>query len=194
MTTVAVLPIKRFGDAKQRLDLESRGELMREMAVRVLAALEAAEELEALIVVTADADAAALARAHGAQVVDEGPLRGHSGAAVLGAEAAMTAGADRVLLVAGDCPLLTADDVDEVLRAHPGDGVVVLADRHGTGTNALLLSPPDVITPAFGPGSRARHEALAHAAGAPSVVHHRRGFALDVDTVDDLAAVERAAS
>jgi 2-phospho-L-lactate/phosphoenolpyruvate guanylyltransferase len=99
-----------------------------------------------------------------------------------------------VLLVAGDCPLLAPDDIDDVLRGHHGEGVVVLADRHGTGTNALLLCPPDVIEPAFGPGSCARHEGLARDAGVAGVVHHRRAFALDVDTVEDLAAVQRAAS
>ena len=42
---------------------------------------------------------------------------------------------------------------------------MIVPDRHGSGTNALLLDPPTVITPAFGPGSFARHAALAAAAG-----------------------------
>ena len=43
---------------------------------------------------------------------------------------------------------------------------MIVADRHGTGTNALVLSPPDAIEPAFGPGSFARHVAAAEAAAA----------------------------
>jgi 2-phospho-L-lactate/phosphoenolpyruvate guanylyltransferase len=187
----AVLPIKRFAAAKQRLDRDDRGTLMRAMADGVLAALDASC-IGTVLVVTADAEAAALARAHGAEVVAEPGLLGHSGAAALGVEHAAAAGATRVLLLAGDCPLLRAADIDALLDAHPGPGVVVLADRHGTGTNGLLLDPPAAIGPAFGPDSRTRHERLAAAAGAPCVVDDRPGFAFDVDTLDDLAAVERA--
>jgi len=190
--TAAVLPIKRFDAAKQRLDLDERAGVMREMAAGVLAALQASS-LDAVLVVTADAEARALAEAHGAEVVEEGELRGHSAAAALGVRAALRRRATTVLLVAGDCPLLTASDLDDLLAAHGATpGVVVLADRHGTGTNGLLLTPPDVIDPAFGPGSCERHAGLAAAAGVPCTVDHRVAFALDVDTLDDLAAVAQA--
>jgi len=68
----------------------------------------------------------------------------------------------------------------------------VLPDRHGTGTNGLLLTPPDVIAPAFGPGSRARHSDAATAAGARVEVAELTGFAFDVDTRDDLDALRDA--
>jgi 2-phospho-L-lactate guanylyltransferase len=193
VSTVAVLPIKRFAHAKQRLDLDDRAAVMREMAEGVLGAL-AASSVDATLVVTGDDDAQALAVEHGAGVVEEGELRGHSAAAALGVAAALERGAGTVLLVAGDCPLLTAGDLDDLLGEHDAGtpGVVVLADRHGTGTNGLLLTPPDAIAPAFGPGSCERHITLAAEAGLPCVVDHRVAFAVDVDTVDDLAAVERA--
>lgn len=191
MSTAAVLPIKRFASAKQRLALDERADLMRDMAARVLAALRDSA-LDRVLVVTGDPDAARLAREHGAEVVEEGALRGHSGAALLGVDAAVRGGATRVLLVAGDCPLLTGAEIDALLDAHRGEGVVVLPDRHGTGTNGLLLAPPGAIAPAFGPGSRARHEGLAAAAGVACTVERRPAFALDVDTVDDLAAARRA--
>ena len=62
-----------------------------------------------------------------------------------------------------------------------------MPDRHGIGTNALLLTPPDVIEPAFGPDSRALHEQAAAAAGVPCTVEQVATLALDVDTADDLA-------
>jgi 2-phospho-L-lactate/phosphoenolpyruvate guanylyltransferase len=189
--TVAVLPVKRFERAKQRLERPDRGGLMRDMAAGVLAALSEAA-LDGVLVVTADPGAAALARRHGAEVVDEPGLLGHSRAAALGVETALARGAERVLLLAGDCPLLRTADIDALLEAHDGEGVVVLADRHGTGTNGLLLAPPRAIAPAFGPGSRARHERLAADAGVACVVEEREAFAFDVDTLDDLAAVEQA--
>jgi 2-phospho-L-lactate guanylyltransferase len=163
------------------------------MAGAVLRTLCAATGVERVLVVTRDPGAVELARELGAEVVDEPRLEGHSAAAALGVARAVALGAERVLLAAGDCPLLRAEEVDDLLAHHDGTGVVVLADRHGTGTNGLLLAPPDAIAPAFGPGSRDRHEALARAAGVPWATERIAGFALDVDTADDLAAVEAAA-
>lgn len=188
--TFAVLPIKRFTAAKQRLDRDDRAAVMRSMVARVLQAL-ADSTIEHVLVVTADPEAAALARDHGAVVVDEPGLLGHSGAAALGVQAAIAAGATRVLLLPGDCPLLRGADLDALLDAHAGPGVVVLPDRHGSGTNGLLLEPPAIIDPGFGPGSRERHEQRAAAAGARCVVDERPAFAFDVDTLDDLAAIDR---
>jgi len=70
--------------------------------------------------------------------------------------------------------------------------VTIVPDRHGTGTNALVLTPPDVIEPSFGPDSRARHEQLAQAAGVPVEVVHVETLAIDVDTADDLEAMREA--
>ena len=75
------------------------------------------------------------------------------------------------------------------LAGQRGEGVVILADRHGTGTNGLLLTPPTAIPPSFGMGSRERHAELAHHRGMPWTVEEIPAFAYDVDTADDLAAV-----
>ncbi|HEX2185133.1 MAG TPA: hypothetical protein VHN78_06480, partial [Chloroflexota bacterium] len=65
--------------------------------------------------------------------------------------------------------------------------VVVVPDRHGTGTNALLLCPPDALAPSFGPGSLERHVGAAEAAGLRYAIHPLPSLGLDVDTADDLA-------
>ena len=70
--------------------------------------------------------------------------------------------------------------------------MTIIPDRHGSGTNALVLTPPDVIEPAFGPDSRERHEQAAAAAGATCEVVELETLAVDVDTVDDLEALRRA--
>jgi 2-phospho-L-lactate guanylyltransferase len=67
--------------------------------------------------------------------------------------------------------------------------VAIVPDRHGTGTNGLLLSPPDAIDPSFGPDSRARHEQLARAAGVAYRIERPCSLLLDVDTGDDLAVL-----
>src|SRR5215211_4661958 len=109
MRTAAVLPVKSFGRAKQRLDAAvqqpARAGLAAAMVGDVLAALGRVEALDDVIVVTAEPRAAA------------------------------------ALLVPGDCPSLDAGEVAALLR---GEGsVVIVPDRHGTGTNALLLTPPE---------------------------------------------------
>lgn len=192
MRTIGVLPVKPFRAAKTRLAADlglPQPELAREMAAGVLRAL-CASTLDAVLVVTREQDVMAVAADAGAEVVEEAELRGHSAAAVLGIRRALELGAERVLLAAGDCPLLETADVDELLSRHDGPGVVILADRHGTGTNGLLLAPADAIPPAFGMGSRERHAELAHRAGVPWTVEERAAFAFDVDTADDLAAVD----
>ena len=67
--------------------------------------------------------------------------------------------------------------------------VVLAPDRHGRGTNALLLDPPDVIDPAFGGDSRAGHAWLASSADA-AYVEVNDVLALDIDTPEDLLLAE----
>jgi 2-phospho-L-lactate guanylyltransferase len=123
-------------------------------------------------------------------VVHDPAETGQSDAAALGVAAAVARGAARALLVPGDCPSL---DPGEVAALLTGDGsVVIVPDRHGTGTNALLLTPPEVMAPAFGPGSFARHTAHAATAGATVRIAHAPSLALDVDTPGDLAALRSA--
>ena len=69
---------------------------------------------------------------------------------------------------------------------------MIVPDRHGSGTNALLIAPPTVMAPAFGPGSFARHAALASAAGARVRVGRLPSLELDVDTPGDLEALRAA--
>lgn len=67
--------------------------------------------------------------------------------------------------------------------------VVIVPDRHGTGTNGLLLAPPDAIAPSFGPDSCERHRGLARAAGAACEVRRAASLLLDIDTGADLDAL-----
>ncbi|QEC48170.1 2-phospho-L-lactate guanylyltransferase [Baekduia soli] len=198
MRTVAVLPVKRFGAAKQRLndDLSdgTRRALAEAMVTDVLIALRRTRGVDEVLVVSGEHAAVALAAGYdAAAVIDDPTDAGHSAAALRGIEAALERGATRVVLVPGDCPALDPVELDALLaRAGTGPGVLVVPDRHGDGTNALVLTPPDVMAPAFGPGSRARHEELAREAGAECEAVEVRTLGLDVDTLDDLEALREA--
>src|SRR4051812_32605965 len=133
MRTVAILPVKRFGRAKQRLSggFPDRPGLAAAMVADVLDALHAVPELDGGIVVAAQA-----VRVRPNVLIVHAPVEaGQSAAASLGIAAAVARGAQRVLLVPGDCPALDPAEVSAVL-ALDGD-VVIVPDRHGTGTNSL---------------------------------------------------------
>jgi 2-phospho-L-lactate/phosphoenolpyruvate guanylyltransferase len=198
MSTLAVLPVKSFGAAKQRLAEalpgESRRALAQAMLSDVLGSLGRISSLDALVVVTADPEAGAAARSAGADVVADTEQAGQSPAAKLGIRYGQDRGFERVLLVPGDTPLLDPGEVDALLeRAHAEQlGVVVMPDRHGEGTNALLLRPPDAIEPSFGPGSLERHVEAARTAGVAHSVEQVPTLMLDIDTGDDLSELVRA--
>ena len=195
--TVAILPVKRFGAAKVRLGDELSGGTKRALAeammTDVLMALRRTKAVSEVLLVTAEPAAEAIGRGYGANVLHDDHDAGQSPATLIGVEHAIESGATRVLLVPGDCPALDPAELEELLdRAGDEPSVVIVPDRHGSGTNALLLTPPDVIEPAFGPDSRARHEQAAAAAGVACSVEDVQTLALDVDTVEDLAALRVA--
>lgn len=197
MRTVAILPVKRFELAKQRLgaalEPEQRRRLARAMVGDVLLTLAAAERLAGTLVITNEADVARLAVAHGATVVADTAEQGQSAAAELGLARALADGYERALLVPGDCPALDPAELAELLAPEPrAPAVTIVPDRHGTGTNALLLNPPDAMPPSFGPGSFARHLELARTSGAACSVARPASLLLDVDTAEDLDALREA--
>ena len=150
-------------------------------------------EITDVVVVTAEPLAARAAEHAGASVVDDPDETGQSAAAARGIEAALAAGAERALLVPGDCPVVEPEELSRLLgRTAGAPSVVIVPDRHGSGTNALLLTPPSAVAPSFGTGSLARHAARATAAGATVKVCDLPSLGLDVDTPDDLAALRSA--
>ena len=195
MNAIAVLPVKRFGSAKQRMAAGITGgqrrDLAEAMVADVLEAIGRARAIERTVVVTGDPIAQELAAAAGAEVVPDPEDGGHVEAALAGIARAEADGAERVVLLAGDCPLLDPRELDRLLTGVPGNYVGVVPDRHGTGTNALLLSPPSAIVPAFGEGSRTRHVEAARQAGVPFGVEELPSIELDLDTPADVIALTR---
>jgi 2-phospho-L-lactate/phosphoenolpyruvate guanylyltransferase len=204
--TWALVPIRGLETAKTRLggnlDAEERRDLVVDLLRRTLVATRDARRVAGTIVVTMDPAAAGIARDHGAiGLVERAP--GLNGAIVAARSLAIARGATAVLVLPADLPAIDAGTVDALIDAaadpsqeggaHPAArGVVVaVADRHGAGTNALLVSPPRVVDPMFGVASLELHRAAASAAGARFVELHGP-LALDVDTPDDLVAAESA--
>ena len=153
----------------------------------VVRALRAAPSISGVAVLSRDAAAAREASRLGAAFLQEPPGIGDLNAAVRLAQEAR-ADADALLVVPGDLPLISAADIialTDALALARAPSVVIAPSRDG-GTNGLLLRPPGVMAPAYGPGSAARHQAAARAAGAVVAVVETARWALDIDTPEDL--------
>jgi 2-phospho-L-lactate guanylyltransferase len=191
--TIAIVPVKALAEAKTRLAAvltpPERAALTLRALRNVLAALDQPGIAERLVVSpdeTVLREAQALG-ARGLQQVGGGLNEGLAQARAR----AIADGADAILVVLGDLPLLAQDDVAELLDLADRPGVAVFApDRHGAGTNALLLYPAAALPFAFGAGSLARHRAAATARGLLICQYDAAGTALDLDTPDDLAALD----
>lgn len=196
MKAAAVLPVKRFGEAKRRLTVGIDDERIEALAAAMLEdTLEAIDEsrtIERTIVVTGDPRAQEIVASSSAEVLPDPADEGHVIAALAGVARAEVDGAACVALLPGDCPLLDPKELDRLLTGIPSSFVAVVPDRHGTGTNALVLSPPNAIEPAFGEGSCARHVAAAREAEIPFAVEDLPSLALDLDTPADVIALTRA--
>jgi len=196
MRATAVVPVKRFAVAKSRLgpgvEATRKPELVAAMVADVLEAIGRARMVDRTIVVSQEPLAAELAAAAGAELVGDFDDASHSAAALAGVERAAAAGAQCVALLPGDCPLLDPRELDRMLTGVPDPYVAVIPDRHGAGTNALVLAPPRAIEPSFGEGSRERHVAAARAAGIPYGVEELPSLGLDLDTPADIVALTMA--
>lgn len=187
-STAVLIPVRTFEGAKSRLgavlDAEERRDLVERLLRRTVSAALATPGVVDVVVVSPDPEVLAIASAAGARPLAQW-TRGLNPAIQ---EARAAVGADRLLVLPADIPAVTPGALAAVLGAGDAAGapsVVLAPDRHGRGTNALLLSPRDVIDPAFGGDSRAAHAWLASSADA-AYVEVPDVLALDIDTPDDL--------
>jgi 2-phospho-L-lactate guanylyltransferase len=195
----AVIVARVGNGAKSRLaaalDAEQRRRLALAMLSDVLAACGRARHvLSGVVAVVDDPHARQLADSAGALVVDDPGSGDMNAAAAAGLRAARQWGARTAIVLPGDVPLISSHDLEALIdAAGPSERVVIVgASRDGQGTNALLLRPPHVIVPSFGPPSVNRHSRMGDEADAHVRTLEQLGLALDVDTPADLAALADA--
>ena len=194
MNVAALMPVKGFRNAKQRLNplLNSvaREHLAEIMFRDVLRQVRLARGLAATFVVTGDDRVAAIAATAGAEVIREKSENGETGAVDFARKELKSAGCEAVLIIPGDMPLLRASDVESVLAQVPHDArapfALLVPSHDRLGTNALLLAPPDVIELRFGHDSFAFHMSRVAAQGLPVRFFENERIALDIDEPKDL--------
>jgi 2-phospho-L-lactate guanylyltransferase len=184
-----IVPHRGLSAAKTRLapvlDPEERVALARTLLAGVLRV--ARQSVDDVVVISPAAQLASIAAEVGARLVVQRGLGLNSGLDQARADA-IADGVELLVVLHGDLPNLTPDDVTALIAAVDAQrGVAIAPDRLGTGTNGLAMRPPGIIGFQFGAGSFAAHLAEAEVAGMAPAVVRRPGLAFDLDTPQDLA-------
>ncbi|HXF63140.1 MAG TPA: 2-phospho-L-lactate guanylyltransferase [Caldilineaceae bacterium] len=184
-----IVPVKPLEEGKSRLapalDAAARAALSRRWLNALLATAQASARFAGIGVVSRDPAVLALATTYGATAIQEAGDDLNS-ALEQARRVAVQAGAEALLVLPSDLPLVTAEDLTTLVTLAATGAGMVIAPSHDGGTNALLLRPPNAIPYAFGDESFERHRALAAAAGLPCRVVHSPTLAWDVDSPEDL--------
>ena len=188
----AVVPVKEFAGAKQRLSSclspDERRALATVMFEDVLEALSAVRDLAGLLVVTVDPVAASLAAGHGARVVAEGAREGHTGAVTAAQRLLVREGRAGMMTMPGDIPRATSGEIAAALAAHGAAPSFTIVPAHDDlGSNAIVMSPPGAVPLRFGDNSFYPHLDAARAHGIEPLVVRHPGIGMDIDNPADLA-------
>jgi len=195
LDVVAIVPVGSLERAKSRLgavlDAEERRDLVLRLADRTIRAVVGTTGVTETLVITPDDDVRDLAIRAGARPIRQ-RSRGLNDGLREARDEAVAGGASAVLILPIDLPRVTSEAIADLLAAGARQAppvVAIVADRHGRGTNALLLAPPDVIDVHFGGDSHDAHAAAAEEAGA-ALVELDGPLSIDLDTPDDLLLAE----
>ena len=194
MKVSALIPVKGFSNAKQRLSPLLAGadrELFAEVMFRdVLKQVLKARGLVETYVVTGDNKVAEIAASLGAQLIRERAEKGETDAVDFARGELKQLGREAVLIIPGDMPLVRSADIEEVLAQVPEGAsfpfALLVPSHDRMGTNALLLAPPDIIKLRFGYDSFTYHMSQVSAQGLPLRFIENERLALDIDEPKDL--------
>jgi 2-phospho-L-lactate/phosphoenolpyruvate guanylyltransferase len=187
----AVVPVKEFEGAKQRLSSslspDERRLLAETMLEDVLDAVSAVRELAGVVVVTVDPAAKSLATRYGARVVTDGAREGHTGAVTAAARLLVREGGSGMMTMPGDIPRLASEEIAATLAAHRAAPAFTIVPAHDDlGSNTIVCSPPDAVPLRFGEDSFYPHLDAARAQGIEPLVVRHPGIGMDIDNPVDL--------
>lgn len=201
----ALLPLKDFVDAKQRLSgvlaPHERRRLFQAMVEDVLTVLSQHPAIDQTLIISDDPSAGLLAERYGVEHLEESTLQAKGLNGVIEAGTAYLAGRgiDSVMVVHGDLPLISTEELQQLIDSHERVldsharlldseecAVTIAPDNHGTGSNVLLCTPPQVISFYYGENSFQKHGAEATRRGVTLNVETLPGLACDIDNPADL--------
>lgn len=187
----AVIPIKALSSVKQRLSPayspSEREALCLYMLENLLNAVSGCQEIRHSFVVTSDETVGEWLskRFPQATIIRDEPEGGLNRACALSARHVTDSGEESMLFLHGDLPAATSSDIRALIELSKRYEVVIVPDKHGRGTNALALTPPDRIVPSFGTDSFARHKSTCEEKGLSYCVYRNEGLSMDIDSKED---------
>lgn len=189
-----LLPVKDLRNAKKRLagvlTPEERFGLARAMLTDTIQAIQGARQAEKVFVITNYQPVLDIAEQNNWKVLGEDRQISESHAVDFASRVCEERGVTGLLRVPLDLPLAQASDIDELLTTECRmPGLVIVPSRDGTGTNAILRTPPALFPSHFGEGSLAKHLAEAEQAGAQIFIRRNPRLEMDVDDESDLRAL-----
>jgi 2-phospho-L-lactate guanylyltransferase len=191
-----LVPVKSLTNAKQRLasvlDQPTRTELAQAMLFDVLETLHIWTNHPDISIVTSDPFALDLARRFEFQIISNSTNRSETDAIEMATRFCESRGIDSTLVIPGDIPLITISELEQILKAAPNQGSVLVPAADGRGTNAAWRRPAGLFPLRFGNDSFKPHLAAARASHKPCVVLSLPGIALDIDNPSDLRQLAEA--
>ena len=193
----AVIPVKQISQAKQRLSpllsTEERRDFFSAMLEDVLSMMVKIDFFEKIILATNCPHAISIAGRHGITHFETGPDDGLNQAAGETVNHLLENGIRDMFLIPADIPLITEEEINSVLKAHPSaPSLTIIPSRDKLGSNCILLSPPSRMPLKFGPDSYFRHLEIAQTNGLKINPMVFPGFGLDIDEPKDLFELLKA--
>jgi len=190
MSIFAIIPVKMLSKSKSRLSSvlrpNERKMLTLNMFEDVLRSVTNSQVVDRVIVISPDRAVLKVARSYDVDSIAEKTLRGMNSAVREAIEYSSRDGAQKVLVIPADIPLVTPRDLQEIVSLGKNVPIVISPSKNENGTNALLLSPPTLIPTAYGQNSFQLHIKEAMMRGIHFEVYRSKRIALDIDTPEDL--------
>ncbi len=187
MTTWAVLPVKRYSVGKSRLrDLFSEtelAELNQQLFESTFTKIQETSGIDKILVVSREEHALSWGRSHGAVALPENDPSTLNSAITQAQRTICRRGGGRIMVLPSDLPLMTTKDLERLIGLADGKRkLVIVPDHFQSGTNALVMSEPNLIEPCFGTGSFRKHTRQALEKNAELVVYLNENIQWDLDT------------
>lgn len=191
MTLWAIVPVKPLRRGKSRLSgvltEDERTALNQSMLINTIKTLREVPEIDVILVVSRDPSALAIARTYEARTVLEDGSPELNTALRRATKVAQTYQAREIIVLPADLPLITPEKIRDFISYSGNPPEVIIApDRRKDGTNALYISPADLIDFCYGKGSFNIHFEQAKKAKANIKIVEDDAFALDLDLPEDL--------
>jgi 2-phospho-L-lactate guanylyltransferase len=191
LTNISVaIPVKKLSESKTRLSsilsLEKREELVRRMLIDVLNAVTQSSMINQIMIVCSDKTVLKDNHCSKIRIIEDETYGGLNFALKGAVDYSVRCGADSLLILPADIPLIQKSDVELIIRSSSDHGIVIIPSKDRLGTNALMLTPPNVIPTAFGSNSFLSHLRLAKACGTPVNILRIERVSLDIDTAEHI--------